>query len=162
MNDSVVGRSVGSKAWPRFHERLTETLASLAEDHFLILVRKQTNRFVQFAEQGAFGMRAEVVCNSFLKGTERLSTADTLLLGLLGWNGPTSGPGGSPEQDPDGSPNYFREWERPVDHSERAASAVQAMIQVLNVPHPGYLEYQAFNTEGERIVLPALGLKCSG
>ena len=158
MTDSVVGRRPVSKAWSAFHERLTETLRTLSEDQFLVLIRKETNRFVQFAAQGSFGMRAEVVSNSYLRGADRFSPDDTAMLRALGWNDPTSGAASSPRQDPDGSPNHFREWEPPVDHSEIATLAVRTLIEVLDVAHLGVLEYQAFHDSGSQILLPSLGL----
>lgn len=159
MAGALVGRRPVSAAWPAFHERLTETLRALTEDQFLIVSRKETNRFVQFAAGGFFGLRAEVVCNAFLHGRDRLSEEDVAMLQALGWADPTSGPSVPPELDPDGSPNYFEEWENPVDHAEVAALAVRTLIEVLDVPHPGWLEYNALDTEGNKLLLPSLGLK---
>jgi len=162
MAGALAGRRPVSAAWPAFHERLTETLKAMTEDQFLILVRKETNHFVQFAAQGFYGMRAEVVCNSYLTGPERLSDEDEAMLRAFGWADPTSGPGVPPELDPDGSPNYFKEWDAPVDHAEVADLAVRTLIEVLGLPHPGWLEYTAFDFEGNKLVLPSLGLKSGG
>jgi hypothetical protein len=162
MTGALAGRRPVSAAWPAFHERLTETLRAMTEDQYLIVTRKETNRFVQFAAQGFYGLRAEVVCNSFLSGPERLTDEDEAMLRAFGWSVPTSGPGVGPEFDPDGSPNFFTEWDDPVDHAEVATLAVRTLIEVLDVPHPGCLEYTAFDFEGNTLVLPSLGLKRGG
>jgi hypothetical protein len=159
MTNALTGRRTVSSAWPSFHERLTETLQAMTEDQFLIIMHKGTNRYVQFAAQGFFGMRAETVCNSYLEGPEQLTAEDIAMLRALGWDDPTSGPGATPHDDPDGSPNFFREWVSPVDHTEIAALAVRTLLEIHDVAHPGWLEYGAFDSDDAQILLPGLGLK---
>lgn len=62
-----------SKDWAPFAQNLSQVLAHLEEDQFLILSAKQGNRFLQFSCQGAWGTRAEVASNHFLKGDDRLA-----------------------------------------------------------------------------------------
>ncbi|MEQ8842291.1 MAG: hypothetical protein RIB98_15005 [Acidimicrobiales bacterium] len=159
MTEAVTGRRPVSDAWPGFHERLTEALRALEEDQFLNLNVKCRNRFVQFAAQGYFGMRAETVGNAYLEGPERLSIEDIAILRALGWNDPTSGPGVVPQADPDGSPNHYLEWAPPLDHAEIAELAVRTLLEIHDVAHPGWLTYRAFHSEGQEILLPGLGLK---
>ena len=148
-----------STAWAAFHERLTAALETLDEDRYLILIRTDTNHFVQFAAQGFHGMRAEVVSNAFLEPPERIPAAGAVMLAALGWDPPTSKPGTGPAHDPDGSPNHFREWGSPVDHAAVAAAAIGAFVEVLGVPHPGRLAYESFTSEGVALEIPDLGLR---
>lgn len=149
-----------SVAWPPFAERLAGALAALEEDQFLILSVKRSDRFVQFAAQGHFGMRAETTANRYLTPSERLDARQVAALSAAGWRDPTGDPGEStPEQDPDGSPNFFAEFPFPVAFGRVADLAVLTLSEILRIPHPGFLEYEAFDTEGRAILLPALGLK---
>ncbi len=159
MTTEMNGHRPVSAEWPAFHERLTETLQEMAEDQYLVIMLKNTNRYVQFSAQGFYGMRAETVCNNDLEAAERLTTEEIALLGVLGWDDPTSGPSLTPDNDPDGSPNYFLEWAPPADYAEIAALAVRTLLEVHDVAHPGWLEYKAFDAEGINILLPELGLK---
>jgi hypothetical protein len=159
MINPLAERQPVSPAWTPFHERLTETLQALTEDQFLIIDRKGTSRYVQFAAQGSFGMRAESVCNAYLEGLEQLTPEDVAMMRALGWSDPTSGPDVTPHDDPDGSPNFFREWTSPVDHAEIAALAIRTFLEVHGAAHPGWLEYGAFDSDDDQILLPGLGLK---
>ena len=53
-----------SVAWPPFAQKLAATLEKLQEDQYLILSVKRSNRYVQFAVQGSFGIRVETTSNS--------------------------------------------------------------------------------------------------
>ncbi len=114
---------------------------------------------MQFAAQGFHGMRAEVVSNAFLEPPEQIPDAGVVMLAALGWDPPTSGPGVGPALDPDGSPNHFREWGNPMDHADVAAAAIGALVEVLGVPHPGWLAYESFTSEGVALEIPGLGLR---
>jgi hypothetical protein len=152
-----------SVAWPPFAEKLAAVLATLAEDQFLILSVKRSNRFVQFAAQGGFGMRLETTSNSYMAKSEQLNEQQIARLIDAGWHTPTGSPAAStPENDPDGSPNYFLEFEKPVPFEVVANLAVRTLSEILRIPHPAFLQYEAFeDAEGEwvAIPLPELGLK---
>lgn len=149
-----------SVAWPAFTERLAPVLAMLAEDQFLVISVKGSNRFVQFAAQGSFGMRAETTSNSYLAESEQLDAGQIAALIQAGWSAPTGGPKAStPELDPDGSPNFFIEFPDPVPFGDVAKLSVHTLAEVLRVPHPGFLEYEVGNVDGTPLELPALGLK---
>lgn len=152
-----------SVAWPPFAQHLADCLRSLDEDQYLILSVKRTNRFVQFAAQGAFGMRAETTSNAYLPESERLGASQLTALAAAGWQGPTGDPAEStPELDPDGSPNFFIELQDPVPFQDVAELAVRTLAEILDVPHPGFLEYDAFDADGRAVLLPSLGLKHAG
>ena len=138
-----------SVAWPPFEKALASALAKLEEDQYLVISAKRGDRFVQFAGQGSFGMRAETVSNGFLPKSEQLSDEQIKALVALGWSPPTGTPETStPETEPDGSPNFFRDFAQPVRHEAIAKLAVRTLAEVLRVPHPGFLQYEAFGDDG--------------
>ena len=121
---------------------------------------KHSNRYVQFAAQGSWGMRAETTSNRYLEKSEQLSRSQIAALKEAGWQAPTrTMEDSTPENDPDGSPNFFIEF--PARRSFKAVAdlAICTLAEILRVPHPGYLEYDAFDADGATIELPGLGLK---
>ena len=152
-----------SVAWPPFAQKLAAALETLAEDQYLVLSVKQSNRFIQFASQGSFGIRVETTSNNYLTKQEKLDERQIAALIKAGWHAPTGTPASStPEGDPDGSPNYFVEFSAPVSFEAVANLTVRTFAEILRVPHPGFLQYEAFDdTEGEwaAMALPELGLK---
>ena len=149
-----------SVAWPSFQSKLAVALGNLEEDQFLVLSVKRSERFVQFAAQGSFGMRAETVSNDYLDEPERLDEGQVSTMIEAGWHAPTRSPDDStPQDDPDGSPNFFTDFPVPVSFEAIAKLTVRTLTDVLRVPHPGFLEYKAFDADGEPIALPELGLK---
>ena len=147
--------------WPPFAKTLAAVLGKLEEDQFLIVSVKRSNRYVQFAAQGSFGMRAETTSNHYLPETEQLTQAQIADLVEAGWNPPTRPPAEStPEADPDGSPNFFIDFRKPGNFTKVSRKAVSALAGILGVPHPGYLEYTLFDADGNTITVPELGLKC--
>ncbi len=149
-----------SAEWPVWQQKLASVLAKLEEDQYLIISTKHGNHFVQFAAQGAYGMRAETTSNSYLEKPEKLSAPQIRALCDLGWSDPTgSHDEATPEQDPDGSPNYYKEFKPPVAFEMIADLTVRTLAEVLRVPHPGWLQYEAFSDPGGPLNLPELGLK---
>ncbi|MDE3009322.1 MAG: hypothetical protein KGI67_00390 [Pseudomonadota bacterium] len=149
-----------SAAWPGFAARLAKALAQLEEDQFLVIDLKHGSRYVQFAAQGAHGMRAETVSNGYLDKGERLDAGVERALVAAGWQAPTGSPGSStPQADPDGSPNFFADFPAPVDVQAIADLAVRTLAVIFMVPHPGYLQYDAGEIRGPSLELPDLGLK---
>lgn len=160
INEESVHASYISMAWPSFEQKLAATLGYLKEDQFLILSLKRSNRFVQFAAQGSFGMRIETTSNSYLPKAEQLDKQQISTLIDIGWIEPTGKPSEStPEYDPDGSPNFFMEFSVPVSFEAVANLAIRTLAEILRVPHPGFLQYGAFDAEENEIALPTLGLK---
>ena len=77
----------------------------------------------------------------------------------LRWLSPTGSPEGStPKKDPDGSPNFFLEWPRPVPFDKVAQLAVDTLVDVYEIAHPGWMHYKAFARGGAQILLPTLGI----
>lgn len=149
-----------SAAWPPFAEKLAAVLGNLKEDQLLILLVKQTNRFVQFAAQGSFGIRVEATSNSYLEKSEQLNEEQIAAMLAAGWYDPTGAPSSStPEKDPDGSPNFYMDIPASVSFEAAANLAVSTLANILHVPHPWMLEYEAYDEHGDALVLPDLGLK---
>jgi hypothetical protein len=151
-----------SKDWPPFAHNLASSLEVLDEDEYLVLTSKLTRRFIQFACQGSFGMLAEAVSNNYLTGESRLSEDDHARLLRLGWSPPTHSAREekNPDQrDPDGSPNYFCGWDRPVPYASAAQMAVDTLRDVYGVMHPGTLVYTAASSTGTKVRMPQLGLR---
>jgi hypothetical protein len=150
-------------AWPPFAQKLASVLEKLVEDQFLFVSVKHSDQCVLFAAQGSFGLRVETTSNSNLTKSEQLTERQIANLIDAGWNVPTGTPAdAAPENDPDGSPNFFVEFAVPVSCEAVANLAVRTLSEILSVPHPAFLQYQAIDdTEGnwKAMALPDLGLK---
>lgn len=159
LTTSLAPRRISS-AWGPFAGKLAGVLEQLHEDHFLIISTKRSNRFVQFAGQGAFGMRVETVGNDYLPASDQLDPAQIAALHELGWQAPTGAPDqATPERDPDGSPNFHVDYPAPVKSADVADLAIRTLVEVLRVPHPGFLQYTSFDSHQNTLVWSELGLK---
>ena len=151
-------------AWERFTADLALCLSDLDEDDFLIVGARQKNHYVQFSAQGAYGMRAEAACNSYIDPPDVLSVEDYERMAELGWGAATD----SAEQDqteersPDGSPNFFIHIPLPIDFSALARLAVQSLREVYGVGHVRELQYSAFAEDETQIRFPTLRIKRQG
>lgn len=146
------------EAWTDFDQRLMQVLAVLEEDEYLIISRKGTNRFVQFAGQGAHGMRVETVSNFYLPERQQFSEAQHDRLLQFGWNPPCN----LPDQfghEPVGSPNYFLDLPQPVDFRYVALLAINTLLGPIGAEHPLDLEYRSLAATGESIRWPTLKLR---
>lgn len=149
-----------SAEWPGFAQRLALVLGTLQEDQFLIVLLKGSNRYVQFAGQGHWGLRAECTSNQYLSDTDKLDEQQLARLTELGWRTPSGlAHESTPERDPDGSPNHFVQWPVQGSVADLADLAVRTFAEVLGVPHPGFLEYEAFDSQRQAQVYPELGLR---
>lgn len=146
-------------AWKHLARELKVALGALEEDEVLILQIKGTNRFVQFAQQGSYGMRAESTSNYYLPEGEQLDEAADAALKELGWRAPTNLPDDVGGHRPDGSANYFLDLKRPAPLQALAELAVDTLRQVFGAEHPLDLQYQAFGPANVSIRLPNLGLR---
>jgi hypothetical protein len=146
------------EAWIDFGGRLMQVLGVLEEDEYLIISLKGSNRFVQFAGQGAHGMRVETVSNFYLPEAQQLGEAQHDAMLKLGWNAPCNLPDEF-GHEPVGSPNYFLDLAQPVDVRQVAALAVSTLLGPLDADHPLDLEYRSFAESGEAIRWPTLKLR---
>jgi hypothetical protein len=142
--------------WRRFERMLTDALSDLDDDEYLILAMRFGTRFVQFAGQGAEGMRVESVSNHYLDNEEALTGAERDLLLAMGWNPPTYDPEGVIAHPAEGSPPYYREHTAPVKCWSVAGLSIRTLRLVHRIETPEQLEYQAFTRAGESIRFPSL------
>lgn len=144
--------------WATFGKRLASALDAMSESQYLVLSVAESARFVQFAQQGKWGVRAECVSNEYLHPDEKLSQADEEALELLGWHVPTLEPLGAElsGDDRDGSPNWFADFPRPVAYEALVSLTIKTFTEVYKVRHPSQLRYKAFESEGGAILLPEL------
>lgn len=147
-----------ARSWEAFEQALAAALATL-DDEYVIVSAKEGNRFVQFGAQPSHGLRAEVVSNAYLQGDDRLVNEQLAALSALGWSPPTGAPEeATPEKQPRGSPNFFRDFPRPVPCEEVARLTVRTLADVLRIVDPSHLEYRAFDAAGHPLYLPELHL----
>ena len=143
-------------AWPVFRRGLAEALRVLEDEEFLILAARGLGYFVQFAAQGAGGMRAEAISNTFITRGVPLSDAACRDLQDLGWHPPTYTPSADTAPPSEGSPNFYVELSPPVAHARLAALAVRTLRTIYGIRHPEELTYKSFSWEGTAIRLPML------
>jgi hypothetical protein len=142
--------------WSAFERELAAALAVL-KDEILIVSSRAGHRFVQFNASPEEGVFSETVSNGYLAPAEKLTDEQVAALQALGWKAPTHAPDSpSPVPVPKGSPNFFREFPRPVPADEIARIAVRTLSLVHRIPDPSALTYKAFDPEGHTLVLPAL------
>ena len=114
------------------------------------MMAKHGSTFVQFADQGPYGLRAEAVSNTFLDGPERLSESACDELVGLGWQPPTHDSDAEREQPVDGSPNFHLDVAPPVPCDRLAALAVVTLRDVF-ASSPWAREIRAFADDGARL-----------
>lgn len=148
------------EVWADFAERLAFVVERLEEDHFLAIVVKGSNRFVQFAGQGAHGLRVEATGNAFLGDHEKLSVPQIIQMLDLGWESPTGSPDqATPMEDPAGSPNFFVDFAAGVPCELVAELAVRTLREVFGAASPIFLEYSAMDSDGDACDVAYLKLK---
>jgi len=146
-------------AWRGFRSALAVALSDLDEDEYLVISRKSSHAFVQFAAQGAQGMRAEAVSNAYLSKASPLTRAASARLLDLGWNAPTYVQVAGETEPPEGSPNFYLDVPVPVPFPKLAALAVQSLREVYAARHPGQLLYKAWGEGPTQIRFPSLRIK---
>lgn len=149
-----------SVAWHPFAQQLALVLDGLQEDSYLILAKKDSNIFVQFVGLGSFGVRMETTSNYYRFPKDQLANSMIESLCRLGWNLPThTDETPKVERNPDGSTNFYRDFSLPFNSAELAELTVKTFTQVLEISHPGDLEYQSYDASGSAIPVPQLGIK---
>lgn len=128
-----------ANAWPAFETRLANALAALEHATYLVLSvpgdpRAGASAYVQFAQGGLLGFRAEASGNQWLPAGHRLDPGQEERLGSLGWQHPGPGPQ---------SRNWVREWEQPVPFGDVAAMAVRTLREVYGATSPDDLRYRS-------------------
>lgn len=149
-----------SPAWEIFASNLESVLVDLEEDQILVISLKQTNLFVQFVGQGAWGLRAETISNYFRSDDCQLTKSQKAWLMKAGWLAPSGSPSkATPKKDVAGSPNYFLDVPKTDGMKTLVELVVATFVEVIDAVHPCGLEYEAFGDRGESLPLLNLGLK---
>lgn len=147
-------------AWLTLQGRLAENLGVLEDGHYLILSALRDEVYVQFAAQGALGIRAESISNRYLPKGRKLGRGQTAALRKLGWEAPAApARKGEPKRRSSAGPNFYRDFESPVPFDEAAGLAVRTLAEVFGVTHPRFVSYYAFERDRGDLLLPTLGLK---
>jgi hypothetical protein len=125
-------------AWAAFEARLTTALKAMGPATYLVVSlagppRAIASAYVQFAQGGLLGFRAEAAGNQWLAPGRGTSEAQQERLAELGWQRPGSVPQGR---------NWVREWEEPVPFAEVAAIAVRTLREVYGAAVPDALTYR--------------------
>jgi hypothetical protein len=132
--------SAGSSSvdWAAFEARLATALAAMEHATYLVVSlasepRSIASAYVQFAQGGLLGFRAEAAGNPWLPLGHGIRPAQQEKLGELGWQQPGSAPEGR---------NWVREWEEPVPFADVAAVAVQTLREAYGARTPDELTYR--------------------
>jgi hypothetical protein len=124
-------------AWTAFEARLATALAGMEHATYLIVslageLPAGASAYVQFAQGGLLGFRAEAAGNHWLPPSHGLGPEQEERLAALGWRRP--GPASQGR-------NWVREWQEPVPFAEVAASAVQTLREVYGATSTDDLRY---------------------
>lgn len=139
-------------SWDQFEGRLAAVLGRMAARSYLILSSRADDEivyYVQFAQGGRGGFRAEAESNNFLAGRWALSPAQEEQLAGLGWQCPMPG---------DSDLNFMRQWPTPAPYAEIASLAVRSLREVYGIERPSGLVYRRFAKVGRDFAEPELGI----
>jgi hypothetical protein len=139
--------------WEDFEDRLTAVLGRMAARSYLILSTPpdgEHSYYVQFAQGGRGGFRAEAESNNFLAGRWALSPAQEEQLAQLGWQCPTPG---------DSDLNFMRQWPVPAPYADIARLAVRSLREVYGIAQPADLVYRRFAKGAHDFAEPELGIE---
>ncbi len=137
-------------AWAEFEARLTRALAAMEAATYLVVSvaadpRSGASDYVQFAQGGLLGFRAEAAANHWLPRGRGLDAAQEKRLAGLGWQRP----------DPASRDrNWVREWQEPVPFAEVAGVAVRTLREVYGASTPGGLRYRSGGFPAHRGPVP--------
>lgn len=145
----------GPLDWDAFEAVLADAVARMLPDTFLVLLLPSRERdgsgpYVQFAQSGPRGFRAEASGNAYLARRHALAPDAEDRLAALGWQRP------APSGDDDR--NFHREWSNPAPWQEVAAIAVRTLRDVFGVAAPSDLRFLHRGFPGFTGRLPRLGL----
>jgi hypothetical protein len=145
---AAAGRS--GPTWPDFEHRLAAALTRLPTGHYLILEAKVSGRYVQFAQDGAEGLRGETQSNDYADPAHPVSPVEERGLADLGWRAPTTGR--------DHLENHSAGWPAEASTMTSAALAVRTFRDLYAVERPLDLAYDAFGRRGRTYADAGLGL----
>jgi T3SS (YopN, CesT) and YbjN peptide-binding chaperone 1/T3SS (YopN, CesT) and YbjN peptide-binding chaperone 3 len=126
-------------AWAAFEARLAAALAAMEHATYLVVSlasepRAGASAYVQFAQGGLLGFRAEAAGNHWLPPGHGLGPDQEERLATLGWQRP--GPASLGR-------NWVREWQEPVPFAEVADVAVRTLREVYGATSIDELRYRS-------------------
>ncbi len=141
-------------AWAEFEARLTAALAAMEHATYLVVSvaadpRAGASAYVQFAQGGLLGFRAEAAGNHWLPPGHGLRPAQEERLVALGWQRPGAASEGR---------NWIREWQEPVPFADAADLAVRTLREVYGASSPDDLRYRSGGFPAHHGVVPEPGL----
>ncbi len=149
-----------SPAWVPFSERLIGALQSLVVGQWLVLQKQGELDWVQYAAESAGRFRVETKSNWYREPDQELNATQIQRLNQIGWNSPTgSALSSTPQDDPDGSPNFWLDLTLSGDAETLISVTERTFTEVLCVAEPDDLLYEAYYASGDSLSLPDLGLK---
>jgi hypothetical protein len=140
--------------WAAFETRLAAALAAMEHATYLVVSlagdpRAGASAYVQFAQGGILGFRAEAAGNHWLPVGHGLVPSQEERLAALGWQHP------GPASD---GRNWVAEWQDPIPFDQVAATAVQTLRDVYGAASPGDLRYRSGGFPAHRGAVPEPGL----
>jgi hypothetical protein len=147
--------------WAELATRLASVLARMRNDQCLILADKRSSRCVQLTSHGVFGLRVQLPCNAQLPPADRLGAAHRAALAALGWQSLAADEAAETVDASLGgcSDRPFLDHPAASDPDTLAATIAHTLHDALQVPHPGTLRYNAFDSNGTALSWPELGLQ---
>ena len=148
-----------SASWTAFERALASAISDLDEDEFLVVERKNTNYFVQFAALGFFGLRVEAAANVYQQRANRIPESAVQHLTHMGWKSPKYVQTHEHSEPVDGSPNFYLDVTDPIPYDVVSALAVETLRGPFATRHPGELQYEGYSDRLTSIRFPQLGIK---
>ncbi len=146
-------------SWVAFEHALARAISDLDEDEFLVIERKDTNYFVQFAAQGSWGLRVEASANAYQPRAGQIPESAILQLMHIGWKPPTYVQTHEHSEPVDGSPNFYLDVAAGFSFQDISALAVETLRGPLGARHPAELQYEGYSEQLTSIRFPQLGIK---
>ncbi len=137
-------------AWAAFEKRLAAALARMEHATYLVVSlaaepRTGASAYVQFAQGGLLGFRAEAAGNHWLSPGRGLRQVQEERLAALGWQRPSSASQGR---------NWAREWQEPIPFAEVAGVAVRTLREVYGAASPDDLRQRSGGFPAHRGPVP--------
>lgn len=146
-------------SWASFEHALAHAISDLDEDEFLVIQRKGTSYFVQFAAQGSSGLRVEASGNAYQPRAARIPESAIRHLMHIGWKPPTYVHTHEHSEPVDGSPNFYLDVAPGFPSQDISALAVETLRGPFGARHPGELHYEGYSEQLTSIRFPQLGIK---
>ena len=147
-----------SQAWKVFVKKLVAVLKSRDSGDIVSLQSKSNGEWIQIAVQKS-NFRIECKSDHYREDKEVLTAEQIATLADIGWLAPTGTPEEStPAKDIDGSTNHFVDLPTPLTLRALSTLVVRTFAEVFDTAHPDFLEYEAYDSDGDSLFISELGL----